>query len=760
MVRTEPARVEASQPRTAPRTTAIYPPAAHACSARDLLSVAWPPIGLAMTLALAAALNLIGLDGEGYGNTYYAAAVKSMLTSWRNFFFASFDSGGFVTVDKPPLGLWVQALSAKIFGFSGLSLLLPQALAGIASVGLLYWLVRRVWGPAAGLVAALTLAVTPISVVTDRNNTSDSVLILCLLGAAWAVAVATERGSLRLLLLCGTLAGLGFNVKMLQAYLVLPGFALAYLLGAPRGWWAKLRHLALLGVVTLAVSLAWVVAVDLTPASARPYIGSSGTNSALSLVLGYNGLGRLTTALPPGVRDALSFLPGNIDLNVVPGNAPGIGNPGVLRLFNSGLAGQASWLLPLAVIGLAAGLRAAARRLPLDRRGQSVVIWGGWLVGTAGFFSVARFFHLYYLTMLGPGIAALAGIAVAVLWRAWRRGGAWSLLLPTALVGTAVVQTRLLAAYPAWSARLGGPIVAGCLLGAGALLAARFLPRTTHRAAPALATVAIIALLAAPTTWAAVSVQGGNGGAWLPEAGPTNGLNLGGGRGGFGGQPGGNAGGFVPPQGQTTGNARPQQGRAGNAAGGTTGGTPFGGNSGIANRGQGGTNFGGFGGGGNQAMTYAGANWNPLNAGLVHYLLTNQGRATYLVATTSSSYASIFELATDQPALALGGYQGWDRILTPAQLADMVQEGRVRFFYLSGSGNSGGGFNARGGTNNLNGANSASSIDGTSDLTAWVQAHCSTVAPTAYQASGGATGGGFGNQGQLQLYDCANPAAH
>src|SRR5262249_18192812 len=157
-------------------------------------------------------------------------------TSWHNFFYVAFDSGGFVSVDKPPLGLWVQAVSARIFGFSGWSILLPQALAGVASVALLYWLVRRVWGPVAGLVAAAALAATPIGVVANRNNTSDSVLILALLGAAWAVSIAAERGSLRWLLLGGVMVGLAFNVKMLEAYLVLPGLALVYLLGAPRTW--------------------------------------------------------------------------------------------------------------------------------------------------------------------------------------------------------------------------------------------------------------------------------------------------------------------------------------------------------------------------------------------------------------------------------------------------------------------------------------------------------------------------------------------
>jgi 4-amino-4-deoxy-L-arabinose transferase-like glycosyltransferase len=690
------------------------------------LAAHWPRFGLATVLLLSAALNLIGLNQEGYANTYYAAAVKSMLTGWRNFFFVAFDAGGFVSVDKPPLGLWLQAASAKLFGFNGVSLLLPQALAGIAAVALLYWLVRRAWGPVAGLAAALALAVTPISVVANRNNTSDSVLVLALLGAAWAVSVAAERGSVRLLLLGGVLVGLAFNVKMLEAYLILPALGLVYLLGAPRSWRARLGHLALLGLATLVVSFAWVAAVDLTPASARPYVGSSGTNSALSLVLGYNGLTRLTLALPAGLREALRFLPGAVDLDVAPAFAPQIGDPGLLRLFNDGLAGQASWLLALAVAGLLAAVLVALGRLPLDRQAQAVVLWGGWLSGAGGFFSVARFYHLYYLTLLGPVIAALTGIGLAALWRLWRRGGWWRTPLPLALAGAALMQARLLAPYPLWSGRLSRPVVIVCLAAAVTLALVHLLPHLARVAAPLLAATALLALLVAPLVWSVVSVQGGNGAAWLPEAGPANTTGFRPGGPNFGGR--GTQGGFGFPQGTF-----PQSGGRGQAAGGNQG------------RLAGGRQ-GGFGGGG-QALTIAGANWDTLDPQLVQYLLANQGDARYLVATPTSTYASVFMLATDQPALALGGYQGWDRILTPTQLAGLVRAGAVRFFYLNG--NTGRGFGAGG----IAGA--TESQDATTDLTAWVQASCAAVPASAWQGTSGTATGGFG-QGQQQLYDCAS----
>ncbi|HEY8597065.1 MAG TPA: glycosyltransferase family 39 protein [Thermomicrobiales bacterium] len=724
-----------------PLAGALHAPAAQSRSFRAILAAHWQRPLLVAILALSSALNFIGLTGEGYANTYYAAAVKSMLTSWHNFFFVAFDAGGFVSVDKPPLGLWLQTISAKFFGFSGLSLLLPQALAGVASVALLYWLVRRAWGPAAGLVAALALAVTPISAVTSRNNTSDTVLVLASLGAAWGSSRAAERGSLRWLLLAGVFVGLGFNVKMLEAYLAIPGLVLAYLLGAPRSWRARVGHLAAFGFVTLLVSLSWMVAVDLTPASARPYVGSSGTNSALSLALGYNGLSRLTLAFPAGVRESLTFLPGNLDLDVAPAFAPGIGDPGLLRLFNAGLAGQASWPLPLAVIGLVAGAFAVRCRLPLDPRGQSLLLWGGWLLGTAGFFSVARFFHLYYLTILGPGIAALVGIGVAALWRAWRRGGVWTLALPLALVATAFVQSRILASYPQWSARLTTPLLIICIGAAAALLLARIRLRCGRLVGPSLVALALLTLLAAPTTWAAISVQGGNGGAWLPEAGPANSMS--GSRGGnfaLGGQ----AGGFPPGGGvQQRGNTPRPNGNAGQQGAASTFPDVVGGNRG--------------GGGNGQAMTFAGAQWNNLDPRLVQYLVANQGSATFLVATPTSSYASVFMLATDQPALALGGYQGWDRILTPEQLAALVRAGTVRFFYLNGAGSTASFGGAT--TTTPSGANiNVASLDATADLSVWVRSSCTVVPTATWQGVGTAAATTPGTQGQ-QLYDCSAVAA-
>src|SRR5438132_3239657 len=216
-----------------------------------------------------------------------------MMDNWHNFFFASYDPGGFVTIDKPPVGFWFQVLSAKIFGFNPVSILLPQALAGVLSVLLLYYLVRRHFGVVAGLLAALALAITPLSIVTNRNDTIDSTLALTILLGAWAVLRAAETGRLRWLLLSAAIVGIGFNIKMLEAYLVVPAYGLLYLLAAPKSLWKRIGHLALALVVLLVVSFSWALTVDLTPASQRPYVDSTQDNSEISLALGYNGINRL-----------------------------------------------------------------------------------------------------------------------------------------------------------------------------------------------------------------------------------------------------------------------------------------------------------------------------------------------------------------------------------------------------------------------------------------------------------------------------------
>ncbi|HEU5430644.1 MAG TPA: glycosyltransferase family 39 protein, partial [Thermomicrobiales bacterium] len=506
--------------------------------------VRWQRAALAGIIVLAAALNLFRLDRLGYANAYYAAGVRSMLTNWRNFFFVSFDPGGFVSIDKPPLGFWIQAASAKLFGFSGLSLLLPEALAGVASVALLYWLARRVFGPVAGLLAALALALTPVAVAVDRNNTIDALLILTLLAAVWAVSRAAERSSLGWLLLGAALVGLGFEIKMLQAYFVAPALWLAYFVGARRNWRVRIAHLAAATVVLLVVSLAWATIVDLTPASERPYVGSSETNSELDLALGYNGLFRLVPAgwLPAaltgpfgGARFGDRPLAPNDTPSDVPRGMPtprGL-DPGPLRLFSTFLAGQIGWLLPLAALGGLAAWLQTRTRVPFDRRHIALTIWGGWFVTVAAFFSVANGFtlmHRYYLAMLAPPTAALVGAGLVALWRDHRQPGWRGWLLPLAIAATAALAAKILADYPEWSARLT-PLV--LVLGVGAALALvvirlgrRRQPAFGRRLLPAVALVGLVAIFTAPATWAAITTWGSMTGG-LPAAGPPSAAGLG-----------------------------------------------------------------------------------------------------------------------------------------------------------------------------------------------------------------------------------------
>ena len=440
---------------------------------------------LSAILALSAFLNLSWLTSEEYANVYYAASVKNMLIGWHNFFFASYDAG-FVSVDKPPLGFWIQAASAHLFGFDGWSLLLPQALAGVLCVALLYHLVARGFGAVAGLLAALALALSPISVAISRHNNLEGLLVLAVLVAAWAFMLAAESGRLRWLVVGALLIGLGFNIKMLEAFVVLPAFYLLYLVAAPVGLRRRVIHLGLATVVIIAASLPWVVAVDLTPAEQRPYVGSSSFNTVTDLIVGWNGVGRIV------------------------GSDEGVGDPGPLRLLNPQLGSQIGWLLALAVVGLAAASwqrRQGRPSLPLSRQQQAIVLWGTWLITLVMFFSVAGDWDPHYLAMLAPAVGALVGVGVVALWEEYRRPGWRGWLLPLTLLATASLQIHILAHYPDWSPWLAPTIVVPCLAAAASLVVARLTPRLRISGYPLAAiSLGVGSLFLAPSIWAASTV--------------------------------------------------------------------------------------------------------------------------------------------------------------------------------------------------------------------------------------------------------------
>ncbi len=454
---------------------------------------------------LALALRLFGLDKNGFCNTYYAATVRSMLVSWHNFFFDSFDPMGYVTVDKPPVAFWVQAIFAKLFGYKVFVLILPQVLEGLCSIGLLYYLVRRRFGAGAALLAALAMAFCPIAVAVDRYNNTDGCLVMILLGAACFITWAAEQASLKHLLVSMLLVGIGFNTKMVVAFIVLPTFYLLYFLGAPAPWRKRFLHLALASVVLAGASLAWPLAFDFTPPGQRPFAGSTEDNSMISLSLGWNGLNRVirgwgrgrlphaavtpTASHPPtGATPAPSgtsplFQTAQAVSNGT-GPNPAAGNPGAwpppgrrgrqgrpnfmggrgpgfFRLADSNLAGQMGWFLPLCLIGWLIQARREKRSLPLSASQQPLILWGGWFLTYWAVFSFMQAGpHPYYLVMLAPALSAMAGIGVQALWRDFTQNPS-SRVLPLSLLAAGAWQAFIVSDYPDWGAWL----IPGLLIG-------------------------------------------------------------------------------------------------------------------------------------------------------------------------------------------------------------------------------------------------------------------------------------------------------
>ena len=581
----------------------------------------WRRLVLGGILLISIFMDFYQLGKNGFGS-YYPPAVRSMIDNWHNFFFAAYDPGGFASIDKPPVGFWLQGASARLFGFTPFSVLLPQALAGVLSVLLLYYLVRRHFGVVAGLLSALALAVSPVNVVINRNVTIDSTLILTLLLAAWAVLRAAETGQLRWLLLTAALTGIGFNIKMLEAYLVVPAFGLLYLLAAPRSIWTRVWHLALAGLVLLVISFSWIAAVDLVPAAQRPWVGSTSDNSELSLALGYNGIERLLGFSP---SDAVA--PGGSTPQAHPGGQQPL-NP--LRLFTPTLGGQVSWLLTLALLGMFALAWQRRLRLQSDAQQRALVLWGIWLLTMGIFFTVASsvLTQSYYTSIMAPSIAALFGAGLVTMWRDYRRGGWHGWLLPASLLITAAEQVFLLTSSPTWGRLMIPLLIGSCILAVGALVVARF-PQILRREAfktrmlQAALGIGVLALLLAPTVWAAIPVLQGTQ-ADILQAGPLAGT-AGGGSGGF---ISGHRGGFISSR-------TPQSGQT----------TPA----------------------------------TKVDPALVSYLEVNQGETKFLVATDVSADQLILD--TNEPVITVSGFSA--HYLTVDQITRMVAQNTVRFFLLS-----------------------------------------------------------------------------
>ncbi|MCO5992420.1 glycosyltransferase family 39 protein [Actinoallomurus rhizosphaericola] len=658
----------------------------------------WTRPALWAVLALATALYAWGLSGGGYANDFYSAAVKSGAQSWKAFFFGSLDAGSFITVDKPPMALWVQEIFARIMGFGTWSLLLPEVITGVAAIAVVYATVRRAFGPVAGVIAALVMTLTPITVAINRDNNPDTLLVLLLALAAWACQRALESGRLRWLLASAFFLGCGFNTKMLQAYILLPALALAYLLFAHGGLLRRIGHLLAAGVVLAVSSFWWMVIVDLIPASRRPYIGGSTDGTAWNLVIGYNGIGRITgnESGGPGGGGPGGGRGG-------PGGGGGFsGQSGIGRMFNDVLGGQISWLLPLAAIALVAGLVLYWRRPRTDLARAALVMWGGWLALHFVVFSFASgIMHPYYTTAMAPGIAALTGIGAVELTRARRRGGAWPWVLPVGVAVTGAWAFVLLGRTPDWNPWLAWVIAGLTVVAVIGLLATRLGPGALARFGVLAAVAGLVAGLAGPAAFA-VSAAGGHANGSNPTAGPNSGGM------GFPGMRGG-----MPGGGQLPAAIRQRIEENGGFRGGFPGGgeAPGGAPGGSASGGRAAGRLGGPGGG-------PGMGGEP-NSQMISYLEKNQGDATWLVAVSNSQSAASLILQTGKPVISMFGFGGSDRAMTAQKLQELVKAGKLHYVMT------GGGFGGRGGPDG----------GGNSDVTSWVTKNCTAVKSSEYGGS-------------------------
>lgn len=603
-----------------------------------------PTLAILAIMILSALLHLWDIDSIGDSNTYYTAAVESMTQSWHNFFYASAEPGGSVTVDKPPLGLQIETLFALVLGVSGFSTVLPNILAGVFSVPLLYHLVKKHFGTLAGILAALVMAVTPVVFAADRNNTQDGLLTFFLLLAAWAFIKSVETGRARWLFLGAVIVGLGFNIKMLQAYLPVPAFFALYFLGTKVGWFKKIGLMLAALAVLVAVSLSWALYVDSVPADERPYIGSSQDNTVIGLITGHNGTSRLFSGFRPAqaARPASPQVnpgtdgPDGFNPNASPDNPNGqaplnpggqnrtpfsweTGSPGLLRFFQPPLAAEMSWLLPFALLSLFVIAFQSRITLPVESGSHlGLILWGGWLMTCVVFFSmISGIFHAYYVVMLAPPLGAVVGGGLGYLWKNWvqgRAGSGW--LFVTGALVTVAFQVFL-----AWQYGVNAlwmPLALALVALAAILLFIRLF-RSLELLPRAAFSLLLVAMLIIPLAWSALTVVEGAG-PNLPAAYGVDGQG--------GGRP--------------AGNAAPVQ---------------------INNTTR-----------------------DPLKNGLLEYLEANTQDVEYLVAVESAGIGAPFVLATGRPVLYMGGFTGGDAVVSADDLAQMVAAGELRFVLVNAGG--------------------------------------------------------------------------
>jgi 4-amino-4-deoxy-L-arabinose transferase-like glycosyltransferase len=656
-------------------------------------------------LLLAAVLDFWSLDRNGFANDYYAAGVRSMAGSWHAFLYGAFDPSGLMTVDKPPLASWVQALSVRAFGFSSWSILAPQALMGVATVALVYDLTRRRWGRVAGGVAGLVLATTPIAVAMFRHDNPDALLLLTATGAVWAVVRGLEDGGTRWLLLAGVCVGLAFETKMGAGLLVVPGLALAWFWVAPRGRAAAVRQLLAGGTAMVVVGGAWPLLVALTPAADRPWISGTNDNSILSLILGYNGFGRLT-GQSGGPAAGGGF-----------GGGGGVfgGSPGVLRLLDASLGGQAGWLAGAAGVSLIGGAVVTRGRRTDPATGFLVAVGGAWVVAAVAFSSAEGIFHPYYVSLLAPFTAALVGAGTGLALR----GDRAARVIGPAAVAAGIACELIVLARDGTGLGWVTPVLLVLAVPATLALAGPLGPRVRG----AVLAVALAALLAAPATWAVQTLGHATEGTF-PAGGPASASTV-----GFGG------------------GGRPGLGRSGAGAG--TGGR-LGGATGSSQQAPAAPPAGGG------ANPFGGRQDATLTADIAY--AQAHGGGTLAVASQSGAAAAIIAARAD--VAGIGGFSGRESAVSATWLADAVRDGRLRWVVTSdgggvggfagrgGIGGGGGGFRAGGGA--VGGGAAGAAGDGRTGATramAIVEQACTPVATDGASASATSS-----------LYDCAGKA--
>jgi len=675
---------DASLPPVTPRRR---PPSPRFGARRQGGDSRWVRPALITLLAGTAVLYLWGLGSEGWANSFYAAAVQAGTKSWKAFFFGSFDASSFITVDKPPASLWVMEISARIFGLNSWSILVPQALEGVATVGVLYATVKRWSGPAAGLLAGAVVALTPVAALMFRYNNPDALLVLLLTASAYATTRAVETGRTRWLVLAMTLVGTGFITKMMQALLVVPAIGLVYLVAGPPKLGTRIKQLLISAAVLVVASGWWVVIVELIPARDRPYIGGSQNNNLFNLIFGYNGFGRITGAEKGSAANQW-------------------GPTGWDRMFLPSFGSQISWLIPAALVLMAATFWVTRGGGRSDKTRAAVIFWGAWLLVTGLLLSFAKgIIHPYYSVALAPAVGALVAVGATTMWK-HRQSWFGRIALASSLAVTTWWAWVLLGRASSWMPELRWTVLVVGLGTSAALLAPLSARR---RLSLVVGSVALAAALAGPAAYAVDTVVTAHSGA-IPSAGPTaSGATVGpGGTGGFGT---GGGGGFPGATGSAGVGAEP--GGATSARRSTTGKKATAGRRfGAAPRATAGGRLPTTGAGGRTPTISSGVgilNASTPGAALTKLLETNASHYTWVAATVGSESAAGYQLATDDPVMAIGGFNGSDPTPTLAQFEKDVAAGKIHYFVAGGV--------AAGG-----GDGSSTTSTGTA-ITSWVEAH-------------------------------------